>query len=394
MSQSFAVGIDVGTHNVKVAVAEKAVRGNKVVPKLAATGYAESKGLRYGYIVNSSETTRSVRKAVRQAERTIGSDIKRAYLAIGGVSLEGTLSQGSTVVSRADLEITEEDIQRALDACERTLPRAFVLNKKILHTVPITFKVDGREVLGRPHGMRGSKLEVKALFITCLEQHLNDIIEAVENAGIEVEDVIAAPIAASFVSLTKTQKIAGCVLANVGAETVSVIVYENNIPISLEIFPYGSNNITKDIALGLQIPLDDAEKIKLGNPTNSSVTIRKDDVSNIIKNRLEDIFQLIASHLQKIEKNELLPAGIIITGGGSGTPAIADLARSSLSLPSMISKNEFLETGRSSIKDATWSVAYGLCILSFSTEGEKKPGLTRITGVFKRLIEWIRRILP
>src|SRR5690606_12965798 len=110
-----------------------------------------------------------------------------------------------------------------------------------------------KKILGRVAGLKGSKLEVKALFVTCLEPHLGDLIEAVEEAGVDVIDVVASPIAASFVTLSKPQKMTGCVLANIGAETLSIVVFEDNIPVSLEVFPIGGANITNDIALGLKI---------------------------------------------------------------------------------------------------------------------------------------------
>ncbi|MEX0933379.1 MAG: cell division protein FtsA [Candidatus Paceibacterota bacterium] len=391
MTKNIAVGIDIGTSNVKVAVAEKSFVDGKIVPRLIATGFAESRGLRQGYIVNGSEVVKSIRKAVRQAEKAAGVEIDQAYVSIGGVSLEGNTSIGSTIISRADLEITEEDIQEAQNACERTLPRALTLNKKILHTIPIQFKIDGRETLGRPEGMRGSKLEVKALFITCLEQHLNDLIQAVEDAGIEVEDVVASPVAASFVSLSKTQKIAGCVLANIGSETLSIVVYENNIPISLEVFPCGSNDVTNDIALRLKVSIEEAEKIKLGHPTGLSYT--KADIEEIVEARLREFFLLIESHLKKIGKNELLPAGIIISGGGAGFPSAQETAKATLDLPSMIVRSEVIYTSRNPVKDATWSVAYGLCILDFSAEPDK-PIKASAGKIFKKFFAWIKQFLP
>lgn len=392
MTKNIAVGIDIGTHSVKVAIAEKSYVEGKSVPRLIATGIAESRGLRHGYIINGSEAVKSIRRAVKQAEKAAGVEVERAHISIGGVSLEGSVSVGSTVISRPDLEITDEDMQEALLASERTLPRSLTLNKKILHTIPVQYKIDGRETLGRPEGMRGSKLEVKSLFITCLEQHLNDLIQAVEDAGIEVEDVVASPIAASFVSLSKTQKIAGCVLANIGSETVSIVVYENNIPISLEVFPSGSNDITNDIALGLKVPIEEAEKIKMGQPTG--ISYARTDIEEIIAGRLREIFLLIEGHLKRIGKNELLPAGIIISGGGAGLASVQEIAKATLDLPSMIAKSEVMYTSRNQIKDATWSVAYGLCILDFSTESERSTGRPRLKKAFSGFFSWLKQFLP
>lgn len=392
MTKNIAIGIDIGTHNVKVAIAEKSVQNGKVVPRIIATGLAESKGLRKGHITNPGEVVKSIRRAVKQAERASGVEVKSAYISIGGVSLEGHQSTGSIVISRPDMEITDEDVQAVQIASERTLPRHIVLNKKVLQVIPVQFKIDGRDIIGRPHGMRGSKLEVKSLFVTCTEQHLNDVIQAVEDAGIEIVDVAAGPIAASFVTLTKTQKIAGCVLANIGSETVSVVVYENSIPLSLEVFPIGSNDITNDIALGLKIPIEEAEKIKLGQPTGSGYP--RNEIEKIVSFRLEEIFGLIEDHLKRIGKNELLPAGVIISGGGAGLPGVQEIAKSSLNLPSMISRPELIQTSRNTLKDAIWSVAYGLCILHFSSSSDEREVKTNPFGIFKKFGAWLKQFLP
>lgn len=390
MSKSIAVGIDIGTYQIKIIVAE--FGPERGAPKIIGTGYAESKGLRHGYIINAHEVTRGLLTAKRQAEKIAGVEIKKAYLSIGGISLMGTTHQSSIIVSRADSEVTESDVEKVLETCENELPQSFSMNRKIIHAVPILYKIDGRQVLGRPQGMKGMKLEVKVLFITCIEQHLDDLVSAVGDAGIEVIDVMASPLAASLVTLTKAQKIAGCVLANIGAETVSIVVFENNIPISLEVFPIGSIDITHDIALGMKVPLEEAEKMKLGHTTDESFSKKKLD--DIVGARLTDIFELIDVHLKKIGRNELLPAGIIITGGGSSVTSIEDIARAALKLPSKVGSIAFESQSRISLKDSTWSVAYGLCILGFTQGKEPSLGIKMVHRTKNRIKEWVMRFLP
>ncbi|HVS79453.1 MAG TPA: cell division protein FtsA [Candidatus Paceibacterota bacterium] len=392
MSRNIAVGIDIGTYQVKVVVASNSDENERGLPVVLATGIAESKGLRHGYIQNQGEVSRSVLQAVRQAEKTAGFKIKDAFLSIGGVGLTGIIAQGSTVVARGDSEIAELDISKVQEACESEIPASQMSNRKIINAVPIQYKIDGKVVLGKPLGMKGMRLEAKMLFVTCLEPHLQDLIQAVEEAGIEVVDVVASPIAGAVVTLTKTQKIAGCVLANIGAETVSIVVYENNIPISLEVFPLGSTDITNDIALGLKIPLEEAEQIKLGAVTSTPVSKRRFD--EIVNARLSDIFELIEAHLKKIGRSGLLPAGVIITGGGSNVGAIDFLAKSALRLPAKIGAIT-LSDKKGVIRDSTWSVAYGLCIIGLLQEGSG----TNLSGVFSRgagtkIWGWFKQFLP
>ena len=230
MARNITTGIDIGTYQIKVVITEYGNSNNGNLPKIIGTGFSQSKGLRHGYIINPTDTIRAIKIAVAQAEKSAKVRIKKAFISIGGVGLEEAHSKGGVIISRADSEITDLDIEKALKDSEKKIEQK-ILNRKVLHDIPLRYKIDGGTVLGKPQGMKGSRLEVDVLFVTCLEQHLNDLIAAVEEAGVQVEDVMASPIAGSFVTLSRAQKVAGAVLANIGAETVSIVVFENNIPI-------------------------------------------------------------------------------------------------------------------------------------------------------------------
>ena len=393
MLRNITVGIDIGTYQVKMVISELVKENGRQITRILGTGMTESKGLRHGYIVNENEVTESIKTVVSMAEKNSGVKVHRAFIAVGGIGLAGVTSTASTMIGRADLEVTDIDIEKAYEICEHDLPVPLIQNRRILHSIPVSYKIDGKQILAKtPLGMKGSKLEVKMLFITCLETHLNDLMQAVDQAGIEVIDVMASPIAASFVTLSKTQKMAGCVLANIGAETISIVVFENNIPVSLEVFPIGSTDITNDIALGLKIPLEEAENIKLGSI--GSNTYPKKKLDEIIHARLSDMFELIETHLKKIGRNGLLPAGIFITGGGGSIGAIEDFAKLSLKLPSRIATLNIADQ-KNKIKDSTWAVAYGLCMLGFSKEEKVNIGLRNtMNRSGKKIISWIKQFLP
>jgi len=390
MKKIITTGIDIGSSQVKVVITEFTKGTNQRFPRIIGTGIAESKGLRHGYLINSTDVTRSVRQAILQAEKSSGTVVERAYLAIGGVGLSSVIATGSIVISRADLEITDLDIEKAMEIAEEAIPKSESINKKIVHSIPLQYKIDERPVLGNPIGMKAVKLEATVLFVTTIERHLEDLIEATEEAGIRVIDVTAAPIAASFITLSKAQKIAGCVLANIGAETVSIVVYENNIPISLEVFPIGSTDITNDIALGLKISLEEAEEIKQ-HGIGASLLPRK-KLEEIVEARLGNMFELVDSHLKKIGRSGLLPAGIILTGGGSGITTAEDLARSVLKLPTRIASLTMGDNG-GRVQDAFWSVAYGLCVLGLTGDESTKSSFD-ISGIFKKIISWFKQFLP
>lgn len=389
MSEKIITGIDVGTFHVKVAVARISKDPAKAGrPEIIGTGLAESRGLKSGYIMQEVDVARSIKSAIAQAEKNAGVTIKRAHLAIGSIGLEEIYSHGEIIPARADSEVTNVDLEKVMqDSEDRVIDH--IPNRRILHSVPLRYTIDGTEVLGRPQGLKGTKLEINSLFITTFEQHVNDLVRTVEKLGVYVEDVIASPLAASFVMLNKAQKRAGCVLANIGAETTSIVVFEDTTPISLKIFPTGSSDITNDLALQLRIPLEEAEKIKRGGMT--SATFSKKRVDEITGERLKSIFELINNHLTKIKRDGLLPAGIILTGGGANVSNVTDIAKNTLNLPARVAT---LEIGKSlKLRDASWAVAYGLCMWGASdTEEASALGIVKETR--HNLISWFSQFLP
>lgn len=375
MGQRTAVGIDVGTHQVRVVVARESHEKRGSATKIIGTGFAESKGLRHGYITNIPDVSRVVREAVLQAEETSGIKIRSAFVAVGGIGLDEMRSRGEIVIARADAEVTDLDVERALQAAEQNVASR-LMNRRILHSIPLSYSIDGAEVLGRPQGMKGSKLSVEALFVTCLEQHVADLVEAIEGAEVSVADSMASPLAGSIVTVTNAEKRAGCVLANIGSETVSIVVFENGAPISLKVFKIGSLDITKDIALGLRISLDEAEQLKLGAVIGGTYPKKRFD--DILSARLTDIFELIDAHLKKINKDQLLPAGIILSGGGAGVGPIRDIAESALKLPSKTISLNNAQGGK--IKDSSWAVAYGLTIWGLTGESGDTSAMKHAVG--------------
>ncbi|MES2314907.1 MAG: cell division protein FtsA [Patescibacteria group bacterium] len=395
MSRNIITGIDVGTYHVKVVIADSREKNEKGLPKIIGAGMADSHGLRHGYVTNVKDVAESIKRALAQAEEKAGIKVKKAFVGVSGIGLSGVTITSSIMTSRADAEITDIDLTKLQEQCEKDIPRSSIANRRIVHSIPVQYTIDGTPALGNPKGLTGNKIELTTLFITSLDHHVADLIQAVNEAGLQVEDIMASPIVAGFVTLSKSQKIAGCVLANIGAETVSIAVFENNIPTSLEVFPIGSTDITNDIALGLKVPLEEAEQIKIGAITGSSYPRKK--LEEIISARVSDMFELIEAHLKKIGRNGLLPAGIIITGGGSGMHSIDDMARISLRLPSRIgSITDTTNGAKTSFKDGTWAVAYGLCIWGLhADEGPEIDG-TKIffTHLWKAATRWIKQFLP
>jgi len=383
MSRRIATGIDIGTHQTKVVVVEEVSTPDGPLLKILGTGLAETAGMRHGYVVDTEDVALSIRTARMQAEAIAKVPIKKGFLAIGGVSLDEIRASGETVISRADQEITELDIEKTLEAA-REAARPGFMNRTVLHEIPLEYRVDGHLSLGQPLGMKGTRLSADYLFITCLTQHHDILTRVSESADIEVIDRMASPLAGSYVTLTKDQKMKGCVLANIGAETVSIVVYDEGLPISVKVFPIGSTNITDDLALGFKISLEDAERLKLGHLGGAMYSKKK--IDEIVTARFRTMFDLIDRHLKALGKRGNLPAGIIISGGASGQGMVSDIAKGALALPSRVADVRI--TDDTKIKDATWAVAYGLALwgLTGDTDTPKRARSGALMESFQRFI--------
>jgi cell division protein FtsA len=350
--RNISVGIDLGTATTRVVVGEF-LKGEKY-PKIIGLGESETKGMRHGYITSPKETLSSLKVALEMAEKSSGARIKKAFVSIGGATLRGEISGSSVVISKADGEVTSLDVNKAVEECEANTNLG---NKKVLHVFPVYFRLDGKEVLGRPEGMKGNKLEVKSLIVTCSNLHFEELYSTMEEAGVTPIDVIASPIAGAKIALSKRQKIVGGGLVDIGAETTSLVIYENDIPVSLRTFSIGSNDVTNDIALGMKVTLEEAEGLKLGSVDQNQ---SKKKLDEIIDARFSDIFELIENHLKKIKRSELLPAGMVFIGGGANTGKLEEMSKNSLKLPSKIGSTTMFGNTKTKLRDPRWFVALGL----------------------------------
>lgn len=384
------VGIDIGSQTTRIIVAEETGKLH-VPPKILGIGSSESFGVRHGYIISSREIAVSINEAVRNVEKSSGHEIKRAYVSVGGIGLSSEFGKGAVGSSRPDGEITEEDITNVISITQQTFTQQ-KKNIKILHAIPLKYRLDGIEVLGNPIGMRGSRLEITMVFILIQEHHFNDLVSAVTDSGIDIIEIIASPIAESLVALTRKQRMVGCGLLNIGSETTSLIVFDNDTPISLAVFPIGSNNITYDIALGLQVGLDEAEKIKIEGISHTKFSKKK--YEEIIHARMYEIIHVVGNHLKHIKRDGLLPAGIIISGGGSRIAGFDEIIRNELKLPACYVHQQVMMNTRREL-DPSWFTVYGLCFLEDDTV---RYGTKFIKNIFqetkKSILKILREFLP
>lgn len=393
MIRNISVGIDVGSETTRVVVGEFSA-GEKN-PKIIGIGESPSLGLRHGYITDPVAAATAVEHAIRIAEKSAGIKIKRAFISVSGASLKSENSAGEAIISKANGEVTNLDINRALQDSEDNLN---LNNKKVIQVYPVSSRLDGKEVLGRIEGMRGTKLETKALFVTYSVQHLEDLLGVIARAGVETIDVVASPMALSNIVLSEKQKIVGVALVDIGAETTSLSVFENGSLISIHTFPIGSSDITNDIALGFKIPLEKAENLKLGNSSPQIGTkeeYSKKKLDEIIEARLSDIFELIENNLKKIKRAELLPAGIVFVGGGANVAKLEELSKSILKLPASIGETEIFGNVKTKLRDPAWFTAIGLLVSGGEGSGYSENSLGNLFKNIKGALKSsIKQLMP
>ncbi|MCA9352347.1 cell division protein FtsA [Patescibacteria group bacterium] len=388
MNQEHTIGIDIGSNSIKVVVAESHGAGS--VPKILHATESSARGFRHGYVTDIEKASQSLSRALAKAEKEYKQKITRARFSIGGIGLCSQYVRTAIDIESKHNEISERHIDEVLQKAEDLFIAKYP-NKKILHIVPVKYRVNERDVLGNPIGMYGNAIEVKVIFITILEHHYEALVHIINHNKIGILDIIASPIADAAASTTEKQKIQGCVLANIGAETTSIATFENGIITSLDVINIGSNDVTNDIALGLQISLEEAEQVKVNDKHDHPKRL----VDDIMSARVADILELLGKHLEKIKKNRLLPAGIIFTGGGAPIQNLTDYARTELKIPAsrVLLQMTSKKTRRTVTIPESFSVAYGLCITQHGHQRFTRPTFS-FTGITHFLKNIVQQIMP
>ena len=345
---NIVTGLDIGTYSIKALVIQKKGKDWEVL------SYAEipSFGLRKGAVVNIEETSKNVQMIMSGVEKDCNRRINSVFVNIGGSHLYVTPSDGIISVSRADQIISEEDIERVLQATKAiNIPH----NEEVLDVFSKEFVIDDQKGIKQPKGLTGVRLEAKVLLLCYFQQYFINLTQAVLNAKLQIGDVIPSPLAAANAVLTPQQKELGVALIDIGAATTSLAVYEEGELMHLAVFPIGSANITNDIAIGLKTEIAIAESIKKQHGTcmfartekdkkdqsrkkievfdrSDSLYFTKKNLVDIIEPRVSEILDLVQKELKKINRQEQLPGGIVLTGGGVKIPKIKELTKDILKL--------------------------------------------------------------
>lgn len=414
--EQYIVGLDVGTQYVRVVQAKIDEATGAV--NIIGMAQVESNGLRKGVIVDIDEAVSTISSALEKVERMTGVPVTSAAVSIGGSHIVSLESKGVIAVSRADGEITENDVVRVIDASQAiSIPP----NREIIHVIPKHFTLDGQTGIKDPLGMTGIRLEVETLIIHAGLPFLKNLTKAINQTGLEISQVVLAPLAAARATASKRQKELGVAVVDLGAGTTNIAVYEENNLIHTAVLPVGSMHITNDIAIGLRCTIDTAEKVKLeygsataqGIDKHSEIDLGKFDpeehervsrhmVAEIIEARLEEIFDYVTRELKKINRDGKLPAGIVLTGGGSHLPGIAEYAKKQLRLPVSIGQIQGVETVIDQVLDPAFATVDGVVLWTAhfaAPAGSNAAIYDRLSGLLEnqsvlKFKKWFKSFLP
>lgn len=402
----YLTALDLGSSQIKILVAETS-KDNKL--SLIDILKFPSSGIRKGEVVDVQEVSQAVAKALNEVKRIDKSAVKNIFANISGKNINIQSSRGIVAVSRADNEIYQDDVDRAVKASQAVNLSS---NRKIIHTIIQEYIIDGEEQVQSPLGMSGTRLEVNSLIADAFSPVVNDLTRSVEMAGGKIAETVYNPLAISSAVLTKTHKELGVVLIDIGFGTTSAAIFEENKLIGAKVFPIGASNITNDLAIALKSSIPTAEKIKLSyghalckeislkdkvdlsevDKTLKSIISRK-FICEIVEVRLAEIFELVHNELKSLGKTQL-PGGAVLTGGGAKMSGIVDLAKQELRLPAHLAHAEtdiFDATTRDlsvRLEDLEFSSALGLLYFGSSQYLEAGSGwMSDKKDIFSKILK-------
>jgi cell division protein FtsA len=400
MKRNLICGLDVGTSHVRAIVGEVDLNGTI---NIIGVGTSPSHGLKKGVIVDLDKTVEAIANAVEEAERMVGTTIPSVFLGIVGSQVGLIDNRGVVAVAGADKEITEEDVERVLQAAKVI---ALPPDREIIDVIPREFIVDGYDGIRDPVGMVGVRLEVDAMVITGMITSLRNLYRCVERADLEIDGTVLTALANAEVALTRDEKELGTVLLDLGGGTTEIAVFQNGYLKNLAVLPVGGDHITNDIAVGLRTTLQHAERLKLDHGVamqslapeeamlelphisgKEAQKVQKKELAMIIESRLVEILQMAAETLAEMGIKEPLPAGVVLTGGVSLTEGLPDLAEQIFQ-----SAVRAAQPGYVGVKSPIYSTAVGIIHYIQHTQlhnlREYRGGRMALPGFFSRVKNW------
>jgi cell division protein FtsA len=423
--QKIISGIDVGTSKITTVITS--LSEDEETLNVIGVASTPSRGLRKSQVVDIEETVEAVTDSVEAAERMAGYSISSAFVSIGGSHIESQNSKGVVAVADPEGEIVPDDVVRVIEAARAvSMPSA----REIIHVIPRDFIVDSQPGIKDPVGMSGVRLEAEAHLITGSQTAMRNLVKCINEVGVDVENLVFSGLAGAYSVLSDTEKELGVVLVDIGGGTTSLAVFiEGSLAFS-SVLPIGAKNITNDIAIGLRISLESAERIKrivsskkshrqpavkdededkidvskLGLEEDLDTVSRKTLVEGIIRPRLNEIFDMVGLRLKESGFGGATPAGVVLGGGGAETVEVTSSCKRTLSLPVRIGQPMGVAGLIDEIQGPAFATAVGLVdygkknlvisqsssFVSLSKIAQKLP----LKGVAQKAADFIKSFLP
>ncbi|HTM68695.1 MAG TPA: cell division protein FtsA [Candidatus Binatia bacterium] len=394
-------GIDIGSTAVRIAVGQRLPSNDREQVHIVGAAEVPSEGINRGVINSIEDAVSSVSACIERVERMTGSPVQSAWISISGSNVTLLESKGVVAVAKSDGEIREDDVARVVDQAQTV---SAPVNYEIIHVIPKSFTVDGQKGIKDPVSMNGLRLEVDAQIIQGLSSHIKNLTKCVYRTGVNIESLVLGVLATAEVVTTARQKELGVAVVNIGGSTTNLVVFEQGDILHMASIPLGSDHITSDIAIGLRTSIDVAERVKLqhaeavaaGIPRNEQINLRElgateDElvsrkyVCDIVQARLEEIMERIEKEFKKVGRSGMLPAGVVLTGGGAKIAGIVDLAKQKLRLPASLGYPIGVTSITDRVNDLAFTTSIGLVQwgLHETPEGAKK----RKSGGFGKPVE-------
>ena len=398
------VGLDIGTSKVVTVVGEMAAENTLEV---IGIGSNPSRGLKRGVVVNIESTVQSIQRAIEEAELMAGCEINTVYAGIAGSHVRSLNSHG--IVAIRDKEVSRGDVDRVIDAARAV---AIPADQKILHVLPQEFLIDSQEGIREPIGMSGIRLEAKVHLVTGAVSAAQNIVKCVQRCGLEVEDIVLEQLASSYSVLTDDEKDLGICLVDMGGGTTDIAVFRGGAIQHTAVIPIAGDQVTNDIAVSLRTPTQYAEEIKikyacalsqLANPDETievpSVGDRpprrlaRQTLAEVVEPRYEELFSLVRDELRRSGFEELIAAGIVLTGGSAKMEGAVELAEEIFHVPVRLGIPQYVEGLVDVVRNPIHATAVGLLLYgkeALDVQADAAASSTGVSGVFDRMKAWFQ----
>lgn len=419
MKSDIIAGLDIGSTAIRLVIGQRVsgLGGDEL--QIIGAVSVPTAGVNKGIVNSIEEATSSISACLEKAERLIGVPISNVWVSINDPFIKCERSKGVVAVSKSDGEISQADVERAVEAA-RAL--AVPVNYEIIHVLPVKFSVDNQSDIKDPIGMSGIRLEVETLIVQGLTTQIKNLTKAIYRTGLEIEDLVLAPLAGAEAVLSNKQKELGVALINIGSSTTSLAVYEERTLIHTAILPIGSEHITSDVAIGLRCPINLAERVKQehghANPDvfsskeeiDISALVKEEEVhddislisrkyvAEIIEARVEEILDKVDQEFKKIDRSGMLPAGVVFIGGGSALSGLIDVAKKRLRLPAGDGEARNIKVIIDKVRQPEFLTALGLVVWGAGDETGGGGGSFALKSNLRGLVEktkgFFQKIMP